>query len=1047
MISRFFIDRPNFALVLAIVTVILGAIGIRFIPISQFPDIVPPRVSVSATYPGASAALIRDAVAAPIERELNGVDGVIHMSSSSSNDGTYKLSISFEPGTDPDIAAVHVQNRVALVTPSLPADVVQQGISTSTRSGSFLQLITLTSPNRTHDQLFLSNYASDLLQDPLGRIKGVGAANQFGPLEYSMRIWLDPKKMAALNIDASDVSAAVQSQNVETAAGQVGAPPFGDQRTSFQFTLQADGLLKTAEEFEDIIVLADGEASFVRLKDIARIELGAESYAATSRYKGEPAAVIAIYQKSGANAFDVADAVHREMGRLAARFPDDVAYELTYDVTAAVRMSIKEIVITLGITTLLVVSVTLFFLLSWRATLVPAIAIPVSLLGTFAMISLVGFSANMITLFALVLAITLVVDDAIVIIENAERIMKDHGLGARAATLKAMSQVTRPIVATTFVLAAVFVPVCFFPGAIGEIYRQFAVTITIAFALSAVNALTLGPALCSRILSRRAGAPKGVFRFIPSAIDRVRDAYVALVRLMMRFMAASILIFIAVVGATIYLFQTTPTGFIPPEDTGVLFVDVNLPDGASLQRTETVMQEISERVESHPGVVSATAVSGHSMISGNASNAGMLVLNLAPWDERTSRETRWWAIMFSLTKSLAALPEASSFVFPLPAIPGLGHSGGLSAKLLDLDGGSLADLDRVTTAFLSALREAPEFTQAFSGFSATAPQYELTIDRDRAEAMRVAVSDILAALQANFGSRYVNNFIKDGRIYAVTMSADAPFRQTADDIEGLFVKNADGEALPLWTFVDLTPNLGARKISRYNLFTAASISAQLARGVSSGAAIAKMREIAEATLPDGYVIEWSDVTSEEVEAGKLIVPILILAITFAYLFLVAQYESWLLPLSVMASTVFAIFGALLPLQIIPFLSNNMYAQIGIVLMIGLAAKKAIMVVEFAKAAREDGLSIQEAAIAAAHQRFRPVTMTGLCFIFGVLPLLLASGAGAAGRMSIGFPVFAGMVIDSTLGLLMIPVLYAACQTLSERLGRLRRGGKALEGSA
>ncbi|MES0884859.1 efflux RND transporter permease subunit [Roseibium sp. SCP14] len=1038
MISKFFIDRPNFALVIAILTVLVGAIAIRFVPIAEFPEIAPPQIQVTATYPGANAALIQNAVATPIEEQVNGVDGMIYMSSSSSSEGTYQLTVTFAIGTDPDIAAVDVQNRVALATPLLPEAVTQQGISTSKQNSNLLQVVNLLSPNKTYSQLYLSNYAADFLQDSLSRISGVGLVDQFGPLNYSMRVWLNPEKMAALNLSASDVSDAIEAQNVEAAAGQIGAPPFGDGQTAFQYTLEADGLLETADQFENIILKAQEDGSFVRLKDIARVQLGSESYAATAYYNGQPSAIMGIFEESGANALDVADAVQAQLEELSQQFPDDMEYVLAYDVTTAVRKSIEEIAITLAITTVLVISVTFLFLLSFRATLIPAIAIPVSLLGTMALIYFIGFSANMITLFAIVLAITLVVDDAIVIIENTERIMEEEGLDPREATLKAMSQVTRPIIATTFVLAAVFIPVCFFPGITGKIYLQFALTITFAFALSAVNALTLGPVLCSMFLSRKTGHPKSFLRLIPSLIDRLRDAYVAAVRLLLKMMPVSLLLFLAVVVATVYLFRTTPTGFIPQEDNGVLFVSVELPDGASLQRTQKAIQEIGAEVEKHKGIASVTSVAGFSIIAGNKSSVGLLILLLDPWDKRTTPDTQWQAIMMSLNESLAAVPEATSFVFPLPVIKGLGSSGGLSAELLDFKSGNIEDFNAVKSAFLSALLKEPEFQSAFSSFSASAPQYHLTIDRDRAETLRVKVSDIFTALQASFGSLYVNNFVKDGRVYWVVMSADAEFRQTTSRVRGIYVKNADGEALPLRTFITAEPTLGAQTLYRYNIFTSASVNAQLDTGVSTGTAIKKFIDVAQTTLPKGYGYDWTGVTLQEVEAGGLVTYILILAVVFAYLFMVAQYESWVLPLSVMASTVFAVFGAFIPLQLVPGLNNDIYAQIGMVLLIGLAAKKAIMVVEFAKTFREEGHSIQEAAIKAAHMRFRPVTMTGLCFILGVLPLVLASGAGAAGRVSIGFPVFVGMIIDSTLGLLMIPVLYAAFQSVSERIAGLRR---------
>lgn len=1041
MISSYFIDRPKFALVIAVFTSLIGVIAILLLPIAQFPNIAPPQVHVTATYPGANAALIQDAVATPIEDQVNGVENMLYMSSTSSNEGSYSLAVTFAVGTDPDIAAINVQNRVALATPVLPEAVTQQGISTSKQSGNMIQVINLISPNGTYDSLFLSNYAANFLQEPLARINGVGSVTQFGPLDYSMRVWIDPEKMAALGLTASDVKTAIENQNVEAAAGTVGAPPFGDERTDFQFTIEADGVLQSAEEFEKIIVLANADGSLVRLEDIARIELGSETYSSSARFNGSPSAVVAIYQESGANALDIADAVYQEMEELAKKFPDDIRYDLNYDVTKAVRASLKEIAITLGITALLVIGVTFLFLLSWRATIIPAIAIPVSLLGTCALIYLVGFSANMITLFAIVLAITLVVDDAIVIIENAERIMQEHGLEPRDATIKAMSEVTRPIVATTFVLAAVFVPVCFFPGITGEIYLQFALTIVFAFALSAVNALTLGPVLCSLLLSRKTGHPKGLLHFIPAGFDKIRDGYVGLVGILLRHMVLSLVLFVCVVGSTVYLFRTIPTGFIPAEDNGVLMSAVALPDGASLQRTQVVMAELGKMVQDTPGVSDAIAVSGFSIFGGSQSNVGMVVIILDPWGERTSQETQWYSIMRTIDAKFSTVAAAEAFVFPLPAIQGVGSTGGVSAKLLDVAGGSATDLDAVKNAFLSALTAAPEFSSARSEYSAASPQYHLSIDRDRAEALGVEVNDIFTALQATLGSLYINNFVKDGRVYWVVVSADAPFRQSLDDIENIYVKNANGDLLPIRGLVSRTPIIGPDTIARFNLSPSASVSGQIADGISSGQAIAAMEKIANSSLPNGYEINWSGVTLQEVEAGNLVTYILVLAVVFAYLCLVAQYESWTLPMAVMASTIFAIFGALLPMTFVPFINNNIYAQIGIVLLIGLAAKKAIMVVEFAKVAREQGASIQDAAIIAARIRFRPVTMTGLCFIIGVIPLVMASGAGAAGRISIGIPVFAGMILDSTLGLLMIPVLYAAFQTVREKVRGVFSSGR------
>jgi hydrophobe/amphiphile efflux-1 (HAE1) family protein len=1031
MLSEFFIDRPKFALVISIIASLVGIIAIYLIPIAEYPDVTPPQIVVSANYPGANADLIEKSVAIPIEEQVNGVDNMLFMSSTSANSGSYKLTITFKVGTDPDIAAVNVQNRVSLAEPLLPSSVTQQGVSTTKQSSNMLLVVNLISPDESRDALYLSNYASINMQDTLARIPGVGSVSQFGPLDYSMRVWMRPDQMTALGLTTSDVSRAINAQNVRATAGQVGGPPFAGE-TDFQFTLQAKGLLDTVAEFQNIIVSGDSSGQLVRLKDIARVELGSRSYSAFAALNNKPSTAIVVNQAPGANALDVATSIYAELEVMKADFPAGVEYELLYDVTKSVRASIDEIIVTLGITTLLVVSVVFLFLMSWRAVLVPAIAIPVSLLGTMAVLFMIGFSANLITLFGIILAITLVVDDSIVIIENTERLMEDDDLPPREATLKAMGQVTRPIIATTFVLGAVFVPVCFFPGITGRIYQQFALTIIVAFSLSAVNALTLAPVLCSVLLRRSTGHSTSWLRFIPLAVDKTRDGYVRLVRVMLRHMVVSLLVFAAFVAGTVYMLRTTPTGFIPLEDKGVLFVNVQLPDGASLQRSGEVAKSMTAMAREVDGVVDVISVAGFSLIAGDGSNYLTLIAILAPWDERKTSNTKWFNILGALNEKLSVVPEADSFVFPLPPIDGLGISGGISAQIQDNKRASVEELGSVTNAVLSAANANPVFLRAFSSLSTGAPQFAVTLDRDKAEALGADVSDIFTALQANLGSMYVNNFLLDGKIYWVILAAEASYRQSLEDIGNIYVKGASGDMIPLSTLVDTEPVLGPEAVTRYNLVRSAAVQGLTNIGHSTGEGIEIFEEIAAKTLPKGYSVEWTGVSLQEIEAGSFVIYIFLLAFTFAYLCLVAQYESWTLPISVMCSTVFAVFGAVLPLFFIDILNNNIYAQIGIVLLIGLAAKKAIMMVEFSKNRREEGQSITEAAISAAHTRFRPVTMTGLCFIVGVLPLVLASGAGSASRVSIGLPVFAGMVIDSTFGLLMIPVLYVAIQTMREK---------------
>jgi hydrophobe/amphiphile efflux-1 (HAE1) family protein len=1031
VLSEFFIDRPKFAFVISIVITLVGALGIYFIPVAEYPDIAPPQVVVAAQYPGANASDIAMTVAVPIEEQVNGVDDMLYMSSISSNTGQYQLTVTFKIGTDPDIAAVNVQNRVQLAVPQLPQQVTQQGVTTRKQSSGLLLVVNLISPNRTHDEIFLSNYAAIEMQDALARLPGIGNVSQFGPLTYSMRVWINPNKLAALNLTTADVSNAIQSQSLEATPGRIAAPPHAGT-SDFQFTLQAKGRLDSVSEFEKIIIAANPDGSMVRLKDVARIELGAQSYDATSALNNEPAATIGIYQISGANALEVAALVYEELETLSKSFPPDVEYTRLYDITKAVRASVEEIIQTLAMTGALVIAVTFLFLTNWRTTLIPSIAIPVALIGTMAVLYMVGFSANMITLFAIILAITLVVDDSIVIIENVERIMVEDNLAPREATLKAMSQVTRPIIATTFVLLAVFVPVCFFPGITGEVYLQFALTITVAFSLSAINALTLAPVLCNTLLRAKPQEPKGVLSWFPRLVDKVRDGYVAIVTFMLRHVAASMIVFVLFVAGVVYLVQTVPTSFVPLEDKGVLLVNVQLPDGASLHRTQEMSTEMTKILKGMDGIQDVISVSGYSILAGAGSNYALLIPVLAPWSERTSKKLQWYNILARIDERLAEVPGAEAFTLPLPPIDGLGITGGITGQLQDYGDKGMQDLASVARALIVAANEDATFNRVFTTLSASAPQYKLEIDRDKAESLGVPINTVFNALAANLGSYYVNNFNLYNKLYWVIISAEAGYRDAVSDIGRIQIKNTSGNMVPLSAFIEVKPVLGPEAVNRYNLFNTAQLQGMSATGYSSGQAIAALDEIAKNELPDGYGVEWTAMSYQEVKSTGLIVYVFLLAFTFAYLFLVAQYESWSLPMSVMASATFAVFGALLPLYFIALLNNNLYAQIGIVLLIGLAAKKAIMLVEFSRVRREEGESITQAALSAARTRFRPVTMTGLCFIIGVLPLVFASGAGASSRISIGVVVFSGMIFDSIVGLFYIPVLYFFFQTLREK---------------
>ena len=1044
----FFIERPIFASAIAVILVLAGSICYFLLPVSQFPDITPPQVVVSAVYPGASAQVVADTVTTPLEQQINGVAGMTYMSSSSSNDGSSTITITFDVGYPLSIAAVDVQNRVAQAASSLPPIVNQAGVTIKKQNPNFVLIVNLTSPDKSVDPVALSNYAYLQIVDPLKRLEGVGDVQIFGERRYSMRIWLDPDKLANLGITAVDVQNAIAEQNVQVAAGKIGQSP-APAGTPFEMQVNATGRLSNVTEFGDIVVRADANAgSIVRLRDVARIELGALQYTSTAFFGEDPTVVLAIYQMPGSNALALQQRVKDKMQELSKRFPKGIDYAMHYDTTRFVSASMHDVVVTLIQALLLVVAVVFIFLQSRRTTIIPTIAIPVSLIATLVVMQLLGFSLNMLSLLGMVLAIGLVVDDAIVVVENVERQL-EAGLKPLEAARAAMKEVTGPIIATTAVLMAVFVPVAFIPGVAGRLYNQFALTVAISVGISAFNSLTLSPALSAAFLRHRGEVRFAPFRWFNSGFSWLSHAYAESVRVLIRWRVAMLALFVLAVGATYLVSLRIPSTFLPVEDQGYFFVVVQLPDGASLERTDAVAKQVRDILKSTPGVDIVGSISGLNFLTQAAqSNSAVEFAILKPWDQRTPEQGAS-NIVASVRPKLLGLPGAIALSFDPPSIPGLGTTGGFEFQVEDLTGRGSVALNDVTQALIAEARKQPELNpqQLFTSFSTSTPQFNYDLDRNKAKLLGLKLPDVFNTLQIYLGSLYVNDFNLFGRTFRVTLQADKDARATPSDLSRLYVRNATGGMVPLSTLGTLRAIAGPETVPHYNNYASALINGGAAPGYSSGQAVAAMERAAAAVLPRDFAFEWTGITFQELKAGSIATIVFALAIVFVFLILAAQYESWSMPFMVLLAVPLALFGAMLALWL-RGRQIDVYSQIGFVMLIGLAAKNAILIVEFAKRRREDGLGIVEAAMMAARLRLRPILMTAFAFILGVVPLMFATGAGAASRQSIGTTVFGGMLAATILTLAFVPVFYALIEQLREsRLGPPATAREPIEGHA